>query len=382
LSDHLEKEGARQNARSGICTTLLALAICFMLISPCLSSTPNALHQQLSTIGEFPSREMILDLFSACCFGDDPGNVVSSSGRHSLIDLGIIVVPTLLSEFLGSDDPRSRIELDYIVSGIGNIASEYLIPYLTDSNPAKRRHAALLLADISAAATDEYPLSPGPFPEDQDVIEALNVSLQNETVLSVVGAELSSLGKMRDPGQIETLISYLHNQDEVIRISAVTALGYIPDQDVIAPLMSAFGDPLPSVRRSSVLALSSPTLGNLAFEALLGGATMSPYEKQGRRCALEALILFMGSVVGDEPRPVHQRTRAFDIASSIIKMDKSPVDWDIRSLAVDILGYSRCPEAIGVLEELANNENHRYVLERIRVALERLHAPLQSAEPE
>jgi HEAT repeat protein len=362
--------------------SFLCLLWSFILTCPGYSSSPQALQQIINDSAQIPSRQTILDLFYQCITVDNPLDPAVISSRTTLIEMGAIIVPTLLTGYLGTEDTRAKSELNWIITGIGYPTSQFLIPYLSSPSPSIRVNAAWLLGEVSSISAHENDCDPGPLPEDRAAIDALKASIEGETVVSVVSAELVSLGKMRDPGQIELLARYLHNQDETLRIGAVSALGYIPDQLVIAPLMSAFSDPQLSVRRSAVMALSSPFLGNIAFEALLGGAVMSLAGDEGQRCALQSLVLFLGSVEGEQPRPEQQRKRAFDIAGMIIRKEISQDSWALRGLAVDLIGYTNQPDAIGFLEGLRRSEKHPFVLQRIELSIDRLQKLNPAAEPE
>jgi len=331
----------------------------------------------LGEAGEIPTVEAILELFINCSEWDEAHSEFQDDSRQALVDLGVLAVPTLLEHWLSSVDVRRRIELDTIVGEIGYPAAVHLLPYLQSEDVTTRRHAAYLLGDTSFAVSIEDPLALGPFDEDLPALQALVDSLRIETDWHVTQSFLSSIGKMRDPEQIAFIGSYLNNDEQAVRLSAVIALGRIPDQRIVSHTIGAFNDPVMNVRQAAVLAVSTETIGNLAFEALLGASVLSPGGMTPRLCALESLARYLDNIKAiSTDNADAQRSRAYLTALSVFNSVPEPGSWKTRAFAAVVIGYTWTPEAIPYLTALSRTETHPLVLGKISEAIERLEAGL------
>ncbi len=334
---------------------------------------PRPVDMILTEMGDIPTVEAIRELFIYCSEWDEKHSDVKDDSKQALIDLGIVVVPTLLEGWIGSVDLRRRIELDNIVGEIGHPSAEYIIPYLEDEDAYSRRHAAYLLGDTAHIQSLDDPLAIGPYDEDIPAIETLTNALTVENDWHVLTSIIGAIGKMRDLAQIDLIASYLNDDEQAIRMSAVIALGRIPDQLVIPHIMGAFSDPVINVRQAAVLAVSTGTMGNLAFEAIVGNSILSPGGMVPRLCALESLARYLDVIaVKRDERSEEQRTRAFDAAVTVIENAVEYNLWQVRGYAVDVIGYTYDNRAGNFLEELAVEERHPFVVNKINKALERL----------
>ncbi|MCX6646768.1 MAG: HEAT repeat domain-containing protein [bacterium] len=336
--------------------------------------TGPAVEQLLSEIGAIPTADKIRELFINTSEWDAEHEELRYISHDALVELGVVVVPTLLEGWLSSVDIRRRIELDNIVKEIGFPAAEYIIPWLENDDPYTRRHAAALLGDTAWINKLEDPMAIGPIDADLNAIEAIKTMLATETEWDVISNAVAALGMFRDPGQIGFLSSYLNNEEEAVRRSAVLGLSKIPDQRVVPEIIKAFDDPVTTVRQTAVLALATPTMGNLAFEALIGGAILSPSGETARLCALESIARYLENIGIERTEIAHsQRFRAYDTAVSIIA-NPTTSDWLIRGYAVVIIGNSYHPDAAVFLQGLLSREEHPFVVGKINEAISTLEA--------
>jgi len=331
----------------------------------------------LAASGGTPTVDAIVELFINVSEWDEAHSAVQEASRKALIDLGPVAVPTLLDKWLSSVDVRRRVELDAVIGAIGYPATQYLLPYLDSSDTEPRRHAAYLIGDTSYAKSVEDPALVGPFKQDLAAIEKLGQALAVETDWHVIAQLLGSLGKMRDPSRIDTLASRLTHEEQSVRLAAAIALGRIPDQKVVPHLIDAFNDPVMNVRQAAVLAISTRTVGNLAFEALLGTGVLSPRGEVPRICALESLGRYL-QTIGTErtDRAASQRERAFDTMKNVIDSAQSDDMWAVRGFAVNVIGFTCETDAKAYIEALASKEKNPFVIGEINEALDRLAAGL------
>ena len=106
------------------------------------------------------------------------------------------------------------------VFGTDNVSYRELIKIFSSSNPDERFDAVMELADRN----------------DPDDIVPLHLCLQHENPL-IVRCAISALGYRKDKDSGEKLLKYLYDEDEGVRIYAVSALGKILGKDVVAPLL-------------------------------------------------------------------------------------------------------------------------------------------------
>jgi HEAT repeat protein len=363
----------RRNIFSNL-TLVFSVAGVILLLLPFAAfaqdETVRTPEEILAQAGETPTADAIRELFINCSAWDEAHQDVQESSKQALIDLGAITVPTLL-EYLPSTNVQKRVTLDEIIAAIGNPAAQYLIPYLQDADSETRRHAATLLGETAFINKIEDKSVPGPSPEDRAAIDALTAALEVETDWHAKASVIGSLGKMRDPGQIALLSEYLADEEQALRLAAAVALGRIPDQEAVMPLIRAFSDPLMNVRQAAVLALGMQAMGNLAFEALAGAVSLPPSGMTGRLCALEALTRYLQAVASDDTnRTTEQRTRAFSLASGLLSTGSDSAEWQVRGYACALLGYTYDEKAMSLLDEVALGEQHPFVLGKIEEARE------------
>ena len=354
--------------------SLLAVMFAFLVFLPCavmaqdeVARTPEEI---LTEAGEIPTAEAIRELFINCSAWDELHEPVKVSSKEALIELGALAVPTLM-DYLPSTNVLKRVTLDEIITAIGHPAAEYLIPHLQDEEGRVRRHAAYLLGDTAAINALEDPTALGPLEEDLPAIEALAAALEVETDWHSTASILGAIGKMRDPEQIMVLEGYLDDEEQALRLAAVVALGRIPDQEVVRPLIHAFADPLMNVRQAAVLALSTETNGNLAFEALVGSVGLHASGLTGRLCAIESLTRYLSIVESsDSNRVEEQRKRAFDLTTDLLSNNNDPDIWQVRGYACMLTAYTYDEEAVALLEGLSETEEHPFVIGKIEEAID------------
>ena len=178
---------------------------------------------------------------------------------------------------------------------------------------------------------------------------------------------------MRDPARIDLLSSYLVHEEESVRLAATIALGRVPVQEAVPKIMEAFSDAVMSVRQAAVLAISTKTMGNLAFEALVGRAILPATGTRIRLCSLEALTLYLDTIASEEtPRASEQRTRAYDAARSVLDVARGDDMWRARGYAVELIGHTWHPHAITFLETMKSTERHPFVLGKLSEAIDNL----------
>lgn len=362
----------RINLSKGFVLLLLITGISMFPVITAQGQEDSAttLEDILEEIGEIPTADQIRELFINCSEWDADHEELRYISKDALIEIGLVVVPTILEGWLSSVDIRRRIELDAIVGAIGHGAAQYLIPYLESDDPYTRRHAAYLLGDTAWITRLEDPLEIGPIDADLEAIEALKTMLETETEWDVTSSTLAAIGLFRDPGQIEFLASWLHDDEEAVRKAAVTGLSRIPDQGVVPEIIRAFSDQVTTVRQTALLALSTPVMGNIAFEALIGTSILSPSGRTARLCALETVAKYLDANGTERTElAASQRNRAFDTAISIIE-NPSETDWTVRGYTVVIVGNSHHPEAEAFLNNLLDHEEHPFVIGKINEALE------------
>ena len=329
----------------------------------------------LAEAGDVPTPEAIHELFINCSEWDEPHADVRDSSRQALVDMGVPVVQPLLDEWIASVDLRRRIELDDIITKIGNGSTPYLIPYLINDDFIVRNHAAYLIGTVAFIKTLEDPKAVGPTSEDKPALDAVLAALQVETDWHVTRTLLTTIGEIRDPTQIELIATYLTNEEEAVRLGAVIGLGRIPTQASAAAAIRGFTDRMMSVRQAAVLAVSTPTLGKFAFDALLGGAVLSPAGESPRLCSMEALWRYLSAIATDHSDYAwEQRRRAYSTAVSIIDASLDDASWRVRGYAVEVIGYTYGGEAVHYLEALKEKETNPFVIGKIDEALERLDA--------
>lgn len=328
-----------------------------------------------------PSREAIRELFVNGSSRDERHAPVAAGCKQALINLGMIVIPALLEDYLPSDDLLFSIALDQIVSSAGHPVTEYLIPYLQSGDSYTRRHAASLIGIVSEASKLEGPTALGPLDADLPAITALKESLSVESDWHVIRSLLEALGAMRDPELIEIIAGYLSNEEQAVRLSAAAALGRIPDSNATEALITAFADEEMTVRETAVLALSTPVMGNIAFDDFMGKVSDSQSASTERLCALECTYRFLVSIESDQSvGSIRQRVLAFRRVADIAGNETGPEGWVLRGYAVAVIGVTWEPSASDFLENLRAAERHPFVLGKIDEALRRLEAgqPLPS----
>lgn len=328
----------------------------------------------LSETGDISTPEAIRELFINCSSWDEEHAGVETASKDKLIELGALAVPVLL-EYLPSENVEKRVTLDDIIRAIGPPACQYLIQYLNDVEAYTRQHAAYLIGDTAAANLLESPAQLGPVPEDVPAIRSLRNAMDIETDWHVKRALIESLGKMRDPSQIQTIAIYLENEEQALRLSAVNSLCDIPDQAAVIEIIRAFGDPVMNVRQAAVAALSTITIGNLGFELLVGTMGLSPAGLTGQQCAVESLSGFLGAIASrDDTRSDGQRRRAYDAALYVLDAERSANVWSLRGFAYELTGYTYHPNAAEFLSGRLVSEKHPFARCKILKALERLEA--------
>lgn len=327
----------------------------------------------LAEAGETPTPEAINELFINVSEWDEAHSDVQSASRDALIEMGALAVPTLLQNWINSVDVRRRVELDNIITEIGHPAAQYLTEYLQSDDYYTRRHAAYLLGDTAAIRELDDPMAVGPLDEDAEALQALIDALDTETDWHAIQSILGAIGHMRDPESIELISSYLTHEEEAIRLAATIALGRIPVQEAVPEIMVAFADEVMSVRQAAVLALSTKTMGNLAFEALVGRAILPATGVRIRLCSLEALRRYMETIAPEESqRASEQRVRAYDSARTVLDVARTDAMWRARGYAVELIGRTWHPHAISFLETMRSTEHHPFVLGKISEAIEKL----------
>jgi HEAT repeat protein len=334
-------------------------------------STARTAEEILTEAGETPTPDAINELFINVSEWDEAHSEVQEESRDALIEMGALAVPTLLENWLSSVDVRRRVELDAIIGEIGHPAAQYLIPYLQSDEYYTRKHAAYLLGDTAAIGELDDPLAIGPLPDDEAALEALVEELQTENDWHVIQSVLGAIGTMRDPTRIELLSTYLTNEEESVRLAATIALGRIPVQEAVPKIMEAFSDEVMSVREAAVLALSTKTMGNLAFEALVGRAILPATGTRIRLCSLEALKRYLDTIATEEtPRAAEQRARAYDAAKTVLEVARGDEMWRARGYAVELIGHTWNPDAVAFLETQRTMERHPFILGKIDEAIE------------
>ena len=328
----------------------------------------------LAEVGPIPTVDQIRELFINASEWDEEHEAMRYVSGDALVELGVVVVPTILDGWLSSVDLRRRIELDNIVTEIGHPAAQYIIPWLENEDSYTRRHASYLLGDTAWIKRLEDPMEIGPIDADVAAINALKAMLSTETEWEVISSAVAALGMFRDPGQIGFLASYLNNEEEAVRKAAVLGLSRIPDQRVVPEIIRAFSDPVTTVRQTAVLALATPSMGNLAFETLIGGAILSPSGQTARLCALETLARHLEAIAVERTDfAASHRIRAYDTVVSIIDNPQTN-DWLVRGYAVVIIGHTYHPDAEGYLQGLLGREEHPFITGKINEALDTLEA--------
>ncbi len=348
-----------------------------LLLSPVITSAQDEIirspEELLGTEGEAPTVDAIDELFINCSEWDEDHQPVRDSSKQALIDLGELAVPTLLDHWLSSIDVRRRVTLDEIIEAIGYPSAQYLILYMQDEDWYTRRHTAYLSGTVCYAESLEDPLAVGPFEEDQPAIDALSSAIDAEQDWHVLATQVGALGRFRDPAQIDKLAFHLTHEEQAIRLNSVVGLGKIPDQETVPHLIHAFADPLTTVRQAAILALSTKTMGNLSFEAIVGTSILSPSGETARICALETLRRYLGNIATEQDEHAEaQRQRAFDTVLTVIHNTLENDQWLARAYAVEVIGYTYDADAVGFLENLVNNEEHPFVIGKINEALDRL----------
>ncbi|HEX9743840.1 MAG TPA: HEAT repeat domain-containing protein, partial [bacterium] len=328
----------------------------------------------LTEAGDLPTPEAIRELFINCSSWDEEHDAVSEPSKQALIDLGEIAVATLC-EYLPSQNVLKRVTLDEIIRGIGSPSQRFLLIYLDSDDMFTRRHAAYLIGDVSAAMEFEDMYALGPVATDMAAIAALKSGMQDEGDWHVKRMMIESLGKMKDPAQIQFLSAFLNDQEEGIRLSTVTALGYIPSQEAAVQLIRAFADGRVNVRQAAVMALSTEVMGNLGFEPLVGCIRLSPAGLTGQQCALEALTGYLQEISSiDSPLPNEHRARAYSSMVSVLTTPGIQTPWSLKGYLYFAVGYTYQPEAIGFLESRLDAEGHPFVIGKIREAIDILKA--------
>jgi hypothetical protein len=320
-----------------------------------------------------PSREAIRELFVNGSSRDERHAPVAAGCKQALINLGMLAIPPLLEDYLPSDDLLFSIALDQIVSSAGHPATEYLIPWLQSADSYTRRHAASLIGAVSEASKLEDPTALGPLDGDLTAITALKDALSIESDWHVIRSLLEALGAMRDSELVEVIAGYLSNEEQAVRLSAAAALGRIPDRHAATVIMTAFADEEMTVRETAVLALSTPVMGNIAFDDLMRKVSDSGSGSAERLCALEGTYRFLESNASDPSVGfVRQRVLAFRRAADVAGNETGPEGWILRGYAVAVIGVTWEPSAPEFLENMRTTENHPFVLQKIEEALSRL----------
>ena len=68
-------------------------------------------------------------------------------------------------------------------------------------------------------------------------------------------AAVSAMGMIRHPDSVKNLISYIEDEDPLIRINAISALGQIGDNSVLPHIAPALKDPDTEVRIAAIKAI-------------------------------------------------------------------------------------------------------------------------------
>ena len=337
-------------------------------LSAFAQNEPRPPEEILSDSGAIPSADMIRELFINCSSWDEAHEPYTDSSKQALIDMGALAVPILL-ENLGTTNVLKRVTLDEIIKAIGHDSAQFLIPYLQSENPDTRRHAANLIGETAAIKSSEDLSEKGPHPDDQLALDALVSALIIETDWHVSSSLIGALGYMRDSSEIDLIAGYITDDEQALRLSAVVALGRIPDQEAVPHLIAAFSDPVMTVRQAAVLSLSTKTMGNLGFESLIGTVKLSPFGTASRICALESLYRYLQAVASDDSNIADmQRKRVFDMVFDLWSTSEELISWQTKGFSCMVLAYTYDERAQGFLDQIETLVRHPFILGKIREA--------------
>jgi HEAT repeat protein len=323
----------------------------------------------LEGIDQNPGAEAVMELFTNCTVHDAAHQHVRDSSREALIALGVAALPPLLENYLSSEALYHRIELNRIVTEIGQRAAEYLIPYLTDEDSCTRSHAAYLIGSTAAIGGTDDPYRLGPLEEDRAAIEALRAGLERENDWKVIRSLVGAAGAMRDPGLLSLLAAFIEHDEQSVRLAAVIALGEIPHRNASLHMIRAFSDSVATVRQAAILQSSRCANGNLGFAVLLEIVRKGEHADLVRLCALDAITRYLSDCIdANMLQVVKQIEQARSVVQWMLGEGRSE-QWTVRGYAVEILGIVPSDDTIDFLTELKQREPHPFVLGKIDLIL-------------
>ncbi len=156
----------------------------------------------------------------------------------------------------------------------------------------------------------------------------------------------------------DALARALKDDDASVRKYAAEALGNIPDERVIAPLVDALQDPDQNVRRSAARAL-----GNIDSEDVIEPLVAALRDEYTRRDAAESLRRA-------------GKQRGIDAAMEAMVADLGHHDPRVRSSAAEVLGQFKDRSTIPRLRRIAESDEDHYVRQAALFAL----APLTNIQ--
>ena len=184
----------------------------------------------LAAIGE-PAADMLAVQLK------DPYYGIRDKVTQTLRQLGKDVLPQMIKALANPDKDVRRRAL-WVIGKTGEPAAfDPLIRSLKDHDIRCREEAVIALGELA----------------DPRAIPFLEETIEYDDALGP--AAVSAMGMIRHPDSVKNLISYIEDEDPLIRINAISALGQIGDNSVLPHIAPALKDPDTEVRIAAIKAI-------------------------------------------------------------------------------------------------------------------------------
>jgi len=290
---------------------------------------------------------------------------VRASAAISLGQIGGVRAIEALTDAL-KDKDENEIVWRMAIQALGRIWNLYHLRHLGDETPAIRQRAAIALGQSRDERTIE-PLKATLRAQDQAVrrsaISALGWIWRLSQLVRLGDDEATlrqeaatALGQLGDTRAVEPLIATLRDEDITVRLAATQALGQLDDERAVQPLIEALDDENRNIQRKTVEALQC--LASWTIPRLIAALQDSNYWFRRRRAA-ETLAQIRESV-------------------PLIEILQHP-DRHVRRSAVEALAQQGDPRATKPLIDVLEDNDH-YVRRKAAEALGRI-GDTQAVQP-
>jgi len=268
--------------------------------------------------------------------------------RKELVKIGFPALKYVLENKLKTDKTLEIRAIKYIVKEMKRESKPFLHDALEDENDTVRANAIYLIGEIA----------------DTEALGGLFRHLREEKSYKMKARIISALGKIKDTTAVDTIIPYLKNPYERIRISAADALGKLKDRRAETPLLSALKDTFFTVRYTAGKSLS--LLSPHPVDTLI--SLLKKSRSENNTFLLCHLIRILGDI-GDSL----QRRDSLDFTLGKIRRTLarflSDSSWAVRAFTVEALRRFPTEGILLKFKLLLNEEEHPLVRNRLKVAL-------------